>query len=92
MVTSRFRDGLIAEEWLITDLAERLLLARKRSSSSTRFQVRLGDASLVAASVAVHATRRIPNLPQPLAQLVPTDHARSQLRSSGGWVLDKHEC
>ena len=30
MVTSRFRDGLIAEEWLITDLAERLLLARKR--------------------------------------------------------------
>jgi predicted ester cyclase len=30
MVTSRFRDGLIAEDWLITDLAERLLLARKR--------------------------------------------------------------
>jgi predicted ester cyclase len=30
MVTSRFRDGFIAEEWLITDLAERLLLARKR--------------------------------------------------------------
>ena len=30
MVTSRFRDGLIAEEWLVTDLAERLLLARKR--------------------------------------------------------------
>jgi steroid delta-isomerase-like uncharacterized protein len=30
MVTSRFRDGLIAEEWLITDLAERLLLAGKR--------------------------------------------------------------
>ncbi len=30
MVTSRFRDGLIAEEWVITDLAERLLLARKR--------------------------------------------------------------
>jgi steroid delta-isomerase-like uncharacterized protein len=29
MVTSRFRDGLIAEDWLITDLAERLLLARK---------------------------------------------------------------
>jgi steroid delta-isomerase-like uncharacterized protein len=29
MVTSRFREGLIAEEWLITDLAERLLLARK---------------------------------------------------------------
>ena len=30
MVTSRFRDGLIAEDWLITDLAERLLLARKQ--------------------------------------------------------------
>ncbi len=30
MVTSRFRDGLIAEEWVVTDLAERLLLARKR--------------------------------------------------------------
>lgn len=29
MVTSQFRDGLIAEEWLVTDLAERLLLARK---------------------------------------------------------------
>ena len=30
MVTSRFQDGLIAEDWLISDLAERLLLARKR--------------------------------------------------------------
>lgn len=30
MVTSRFRDGLIAEDWVITDLAERLLVARKR--------------------------------------------------------------
>jgi steroid delta-isomerase-like uncharacterized protein len=30
MVTSRFRDGLIAEDWVMTDLAERLLLARKR--------------------------------------------------------------
>jgi steroid delta-isomerase-like uncharacterized protein len=30
MVTSRFRDGLITEEWVITDLAERLLMARKR--------------------------------------------------------------
>jgi steroid delta-isomerase-like uncharacterized protein len=29
MVTSRFEDGLIAEEWVITDLAERLLLARR---------------------------------------------------------------
>ncbi len=29
MVVSRFRDGLIAEEWVISDLAERLLLARK---------------------------------------------------------------
>jgi steroid delta-isomerase-like uncharacterized protein len=29
MITSRFRDGLIAEDWVITDLAERLLLARK---------------------------------------------------------------
>jgi steroid delta-isomerase-like uncharacterized protein len=30
MVVSRFRDGLIAEDWLITDLAEHLLRARKR--------------------------------------------------------------
>jgi len=30
MVTSQFREGLIAEEWVLTDLAERLLLARKR--------------------------------------------------------------
>lgn len=30
MITSRFRKGLIAEEWVITDLAEHLLLARKR--------------------------------------------------------------
>lgn len=30
MVTSRFRDGLIAEDWVITDLAERLLLRRAK--------------------------------------------------------------
>lgn len=30
MVTSRFRDGLIAEEWIVTDLAEQLLESRKR--------------------------------------------------------------
>src|SRR5262245_21040478 len=30
MVTSRFRDGLIAEDWVMTDLPERLLLARAR--------------------------------------------------------------
>lgn len=30
MVASEFRDGLIAEEWVISDLAERLLRARKR--------------------------------------------------------------
>ena len=29
MVTSRFVDGRIAEEWVVTDLAERLLLGRK---------------------------------------------------------------
>ena len=29
MVTSQFRDGLIEEEWFVTDLAERLLLGRK---------------------------------------------------------------
>ena len=29
MLTSRFRDGLIAEDWVVTDLAERLLRARK---------------------------------------------------------------
>lgn len=30
MVVSRFRDGLIAEDWVISDLAERLLRARRR--------------------------------------------------------------
>ena len=30
MVTSRFRRGRIAEDWVVSDLAERLLLARKR--------------------------------------------------------------
>ncbi|MGD2067146.1 MAG: ester cyclase [Gemmatimonadota bacterium] len=30
MVVSRFEDGLIAEEWVVTDHAEQLLLARKR--------------------------------------------------------------
>ena len=30
MVTSRFEGGLIAEEWVVTDLAEQLLLAKKR--------------------------------------------------------------
>lgn len=29
MVTTRFCDGLIAEEWLLSDLAEQLLKARK---------------------------------------------------------------
>ena len=30
MVTSEFRDGMIAEEWVLTDLAEQLLRSRKR--------------------------------------------------------------
>jgi steroid delta-isomerase-like uncharacterized protein len=30
VVTSRIEAGLVAEEWVISDLAERLLLARKR--------------------------------------------------------------
>lgn len=30
LVTSEFRDGLIAGEWVVTDLAEQLLLSRKR--------------------------------------------------------------
>lgn len=30
MVTSKFYNGLISEEWLLTDLAERLLLSKKR--------------------------------------------------------------
>jgi predicted ester cyclase len=30
MITTRFRDGLIAEEWAVSDLAERLLVARSR--------------------------------------------------------------
>ena len=31
MIVTRFRGGLIAEEWAISDLAERLLRARKGS-------------------------------------------------------------
>lgn len=30
MVVSRFKDGLIVEEWITTDLAEQLLLSRKK--------------------------------------------------------------
>jgi len=30
MLVTRFEDGRIAEEWVVTDLAERLLRARKR--------------------------------------------------------------
>ena len=30
MVTSRFRDGRIAEDWVITDVVERLLRSKKR--------------------------------------------------------------
>lgn len=30
VVTSRFEGGLIAEDWVITDLVERFMLARKR--------------------------------------------------------------
>jgi predicted ester cyclase len=30
MFTSRFRDDMIAEDWAVTELAERLLLSRKR--------------------------------------------------------------
>jgi predicted ester cyclase len=31
VVTSRFHDGLIVEEWVISDLAEQLLLSRKQA-------------------------------------------------------------
>lgn len=31
MITSELRGGLIAKEWVVTDLAEKLLLARKKS-------------------------------------------------------------
>ncbi len=30
MVTSRFRDGLFVEDWVLSDLAERLLFSRKQ--------------------------------------------------------------
>jgi predicted ester cyclase len=33
MVVSRFRQGLIVEEWVVSDLAERLLRARKHGPS-----------------------------------------------------------
>lgn len=29
MITTEFRDGFMAEDWVVTDLAEKLLLARK---------------------------------------------------------------
>lgn len=32
MVTSRFKEGRIVEEWVVTDLAEQLLLSRKRNA------------------------------------------------------------
>lgn len=32
MITSQFQNGLIVEEWVITDLAEQLLLSRKKVS------------------------------------------------------------
>jgi predicted ester cyclase len=34
MVVSRFRDELIAEDWVVTDIVERLLRARKRRRST----------------------------------------------------------
>jgi len=33
-VTSRFQDGLITEEWVISDLAEQLLLSRKKPNKA----------------------------------------------------------
>jgi steroid delta-isomerase-like uncharacterized protein len=36
MLISQFRDGLIAEEWVVTDLAEQLLLSRKRSPKNQK--------------------------------------------------------
>lgn len=36
VVTSRFAAGLIAEEWVITDLVERLVLARKKPASRSK--------------------------------------------------------
>ena len=30
MITTEFRNGLIGEDWVVTDLTEKLLLARKR--------------------------------------------------------------
>lgn len=32
VITSQFQDGLIAEEWVISDLAEQLLLSRKKGT------------------------------------------------------------
>jgi len=32
MITSHIQDGLIREEWVITDLAEQLLMSRKKKS------------------------------------------------------------
>jgi len=29
MIVTEFRNGLMAEDWVVTDLAEKLLLARK---------------------------------------------------------------
>lgn len=36
MVTSRFQDGLIVEEWLVSNLAESLLNSRKQAAAGAR--------------------------------------------------------
>ena len=49
VVTSRFDDGLIAEEWVISDLAERLLLSRKKGVAPLMYASRCSGAEPAAA-------------------------------------------
>lgn len=50
MVVSRFRNSLIVEEWVVTDLAERLLFARKSLSQKSPQSKRPGSRSRTAAA------------------------------------------
>jgi len=68
LVTSRFRDGLIAEDWLIADLAEGLLLARKRRPEPTS-TILAGPGRGVTSAARLdhrHAVRRGPGAPNGL--------------------------
>lgn len=47
MATSRFDNGLIAEDWVITDLAERLLLPGNESEMALNGPNRFSQSALL---------------------------------------------